>query len=161
MAFVRTNQSNNAYFASVPFTRGSFKKIYHGIYIDGPRSGQDCVSKMPIPRSIFETHDFQVDMRVIRQAQKIVDAWNLRMFIEFPILVSTPDIWTNRINGEERLIEPFIHNFQKFNSNDGRVYLRGTLWSNVLQALSHFSYRWSLGQMLLCDIQGGISPQGL
>lgn len=161
MAYVRTNKSNYAYFDDVPFARGSFKKVYRGYYTDGPRYGQVCVSKVPIPRSIFGNADFEVDLKVIRKTREIIDAWNARRFIKLPIVLSMPDLWTDQRTGERRLIEPFIQDFQKFNSNNGRVYHQGTFWSNVLQALSHFSHHVSFGQMVLCDIQGGIYPHRL
>ena len=43
------------------------------------------------------------------------------------------------------LVEPYIENFMKFNSNSGKaedVY-------EVMQALSHFSYHHSEGEMCL------------
>jgi hypothetical protein len=48
------------------------------------------------------------------------------------------------------LVEPFIDNFEYFNTNTG--------WAceaaEVMQALSHFSYHFSGGKKLLCDLQG-------
>lgn len=53
------------------------------------------------------------------------------------------------------MCEPFIQNYEKFNSNSGWVdYSEG--WGEVMQALSHFSYHVSGGFYVLCDLQGGI-----
>ena len=54
-------------------------------------------------------------------------------------------------DGCKVLAEPFINTrFVKFNSNSGHEAS-----DDVCRALSHFSYRWSKGKMLLCDLQGG------
>lgn len=53
------------------------------------------------------------------------------------------------------LVEPYIEDFEKFNSNSGWAPVTGNLWSDVMQALSHFSYHNSGGQYLLCSLQGG------
>eukprot|EP01113_Clastostelium_recurvatum_P025977 TRINITY_DN3118_c0_g1_i2.p1 TRINITY_DN3118_c0_g1~~TRINITY_DN3118_c0_g1_i2.p1 ORF type:complete len:143 (+),score=16.99 TRINITY_DN3118_c0_g1_i2:268-696(+) len=63
-------------------------------------------------------------------------------------------------SGRPNLCEPFIISFQKFNSNSGWVDHDGTLWNQVMQALSHFSYHSSGGRLLLCDLQGGIYSDG-
>ncbi|RSL45510.1 hypothetical protein CEP54_014231 [Fusarium duplospermum] len=57
--------------------------------------------------------------------------------------------------GQKALCEPFIQNYQKFNSNSGWND-DSRAWGEVMQALSHFSYHLSGGQFVLCDLQGGI-----
>lgn len=50
------------------------------------------------------------------------------------------------------LVEPLIDGaYAKFNSNSGWV----NEGYNMMQALSHFSYHFSDGTRLLCDLQGG------
>ena len=49
-------------------------------------------------------------------------------------------------------MEPFIENWEKFNSNTGWNN-EGTPWPRVMQALSHFSYHASAGSTVLCDLQ--------
>ena len=58
----------------------------------------------------------------------------------------------------------------KFNSNTGWTNARGIAqwsagsdrrdWWELMQALSHYSYHISGGDLLLCDLQGGIQPAG-
>lgn len=162
MAYSRNNNSTAAEFTDslVPFASGSFKYVWQGHYTDGPRKGQKCVAKAFKTGSVFEDHFFELEMAVIEETRKIVNAWNNARIVDLPIKLSKPQIWTD-VNGQKFLIEPFIENFQKFNSNSGYVTLQGDTWSDALQALSHFSYYNSRGQMLLCDIQGGIYQDGL
>ena len=58
-------------------------------------------------------------------------------------------------SGQKVLSEPFIQNYQKFNSNSGWSD-DSIAWGEVMQALSHFSYHVSRGYYVLCDLQGGI-----
>lgn len=157
MSYTILNESTSAFFPQtlVPFAQGSFKKAYRGYYTDGPRQGQECVAKIFITPSIFNDHYFQIEMAVVRRTQRIIEAWNAARIIGMPVVLSVPAIWTFTPNGGRMLVEPFIRNFQKFNDNSGRVYFQGSSWSDALQALSHFSYHYSHGQALLCDVQGG------
>lgn len=66
---------------------------------------------------------------------------------------------TNRA-GQKVLQEPFIDDYQKFNSNSGWAD-NETPWPRVMQALSHFSYHASGGQFVLCDLQGGFYADGV
>lgn len=159
MAHSRHNKSTNAniWRTAVPFARGSFKNVWRGHYTDGPRRGRGCVSKIfNTGFIVFEDEFFELEMTVIEEAQKIIDAWSSAHIFDMPIMLSRPEIWTYEDTGERCLTEPFIHDFRKFNSNTGWVRFPGEQWSDVLQALSHFSYHHSGGERVLCDIQGGI-----
>lgn len=88
-------------------------------------------------------------------ARQVVDAFNATQCIDKPVEVNQAAVW-NVINdahaGSKVLVEPWIEGvpFQKFNSNSG--------WAEgyrAMQALSHFSYDYSHGTYLLCDLQGG------
>ncbi|KAJ1628617.1 kinase-like domain-containing protein [Pavlovales sp. CCMP2436] len=58
------------------------------------------------------------------------------------------------------MAEPFIDNWEKFNSNSGWAKF-ATPWPQVMQALSHYSYHATDGQLLLCDLQGGVYNDGV
>eukprot|EP00884_Botryococcus_braunii_P003389 jgi/Botrbrau1/13050/Bobra.0187s0012.1 len=94
-----------------------------------------------------------------RNLREIIDAYNSSGCINQNIYLNHPGVWTfkpgTRYAGQKTLTEPFINNYQKFNSNTGCV-IGGDSWSEVMQSLSHFSYHNSGGQMVLCDLQGGI-----
>ena len=77
------------------------------------------------------------------------------------IYLNHPGVWeydeSSQYKGQKLLVEPFIENFQKFNSNSGvAIGAEGANWSSLMQALSHYSYHTSGGRYLLCDLQGGI-----
>mmetsp|Transcript_13387 Transcript_13387/g.25575 ORF Transcript_13387/g.25575 Transcript_13387/m.25575 type:complete len:207 (-) Transcript_13387:272-892(-) len=76
--------------------------------------------------------------------------------------LNMPTVWTfngGPRDGQKVLHEPFIANWEKFNSNSGWNSGKGG-WHAVMQALSHFSYHKSGGQVVLCDLQGGIYADG-
>ena len=55
-------------------------------------------------------------------------------------------------------MEPFINAYTKFNSNSGHVF--PSKHSDMMQALSHFSYHNSGGEYVLCDLQGAFHGSG-
>lgn len=70
------------------------------------------------------------------------------------LYMNMPEVWEDAIESEQKsqcLVEPYIEgNYQKFNSNSG--------WSadahEAMSALSHFSWHYSEGKFLVCDLQG-------
>ncbi|POS76316.1 hypothetical protein DHEL01_v205290 [Diaporthe helianthi] len=145
---------------NVPIATGAFKTVYRGHYTEGPRNGKECVCKAFTANSESEKQLFEDEARISDRAKEIITYWNRLKIIDQPVLLNIPEIWdigTSDDSSEKRLVEPFIDNFEKFNeqSHDS-VGAQGTLWADALQALSHFSYHWSSGGFVLCDIQGGI-----
>ncbi|KAI0907278.1 kinase-like domain-containing protein [Ustulina deusta] len=142
------------------FASGTFKNVYEGEYTVGARRGQRCVSKEFKTGSVYETHYFNEEMNIIRCTQKVIDDWHNADVISQRILLNTPQIWTYDTTGAKNLVEPMIENFEKFNSNSGWADTTSGAWSQAMQALSHFSYHNSGGQLLLCDLQGGSYRDG-
>lgn len=68
--------------------------------------------------------------------------------IDKHVKVNIPEVWTfdkyggHEISGKKVLLEPFIENNTKFNSNNGWQD-DGSHWARAMQALSHFSYHVS------------------
>lgn len=90
----------------------------------------------------------------------MVNRFNQLNIVNKVIKINVPEVWTFEENGNEWggrkvLSEPFIQNYQKFNSNSGWND-DSRAWGEVMQALSHFSYHLSGGYYVLCDLQGGI-----
>jgi hypothetical protein len=92
------------------------------------------------------------------KAHDLVKEWNNRNMISQVVQVNIPQVWAGSagyLQGKRLLQEPFIENYQKFNSNTGWADT-DTPWPRVMQALSRFSYHVSGGQFVLCDLQGGV-----
>lgn len=104
----------------------------------------------------MQDHYLDVREKLFRDAQQLIDAWNAAEIIDKRVILSAPNHVYDETAGETCLAEPFIQNFQKFNSNTGWEAPQGDQYSEAMQALSHFSYIKSCGMMVLCDIQGGI-----
>ncbi|POS73707.1 hypothetical protein DHEL01_v207898 [Diaporthe helianthi] len=164
------SRNNNATAADINrdrlFATGTFKNVWQGRYIAGARTGEACVAKefkSGAGSAAFEDHYFQEELNIIERAQSIIDSWHAARGGQHHhrIVMSRPQIWQYRRNGRKALVEPFILNFQKFNSNTGWVAhgsggARPDSWCEAMQALSHFSYHVTGGQFLLCDLQGGM-----
>ncbi|KAI1395563.1 kinase-like protein [Hypoxylon fuscum] len=147
-----------------PFAQGAFRWVAKGVYDSGSRSGQACVAKWFKTGAVFEADYFTLDIKAVDKALEIVNRFNELNIINKSVKINVPDVWIFEDSSEEGaeewagqhvLGEPFIQNYQKFNSNTG-WFDDSIQWGEVMQALSHFSYHVSGGQFVLCDIQGGI-----
>ncbi|CAM9489395.1 unnamed protein product, partial [Heterosigma akashiwo] len=160
----RENLANRATFTAhdckYPFAQGAHRYCAKGRYTSGTRKGQLCVTKWFKTGGVFEEHFFEHDIKASDKAVDLVREWNNRGFINKTIQVNVPEVWTwspgSEWAGQKILTEPFIQNFEKFNSNSGWVSSNADSWSQVMQALSHFTYHVSSGQFVLCDLQGGV-----
>ena len=137
---------------------GKYKYVFRGTY---ERSGEPSADKFLKTGTTFSSKCFDDDVHNAEEALKYVAGFY--DYIEttvyrgrVSIKVNIPEVWTQTSGGylksQKMLREPFIANFQKFNSNSGAA----DLTAQVAQALSHFSYHASDGTELpLCDLQGG------
>ncbi|KAI0882056.1 kinase-like protein [Annulohypoxylon maeteangense] len=142
-----------------PFSEGSFRWVAKGTYTSGPRHGQPCVVKWFKTGAVFEADYFTLDIKAADKALDIVNKFNELNIINKSVKVNVPAVWKfqnpSKWAGQHVLCEPFIQNYQKFNSNSG-WFDDSIPWGEAMQALSHFSYHISGGQFVLCDIQGGV-----
>lgn len=140
-----------------PFAQGNLRYVARGVYTSGARSGSYCVIKWPKSHSLANL--FRHDLDAVRVARSIVRGWNAARLIDQDIRVNVPVVWKRgdtigHLADVKVLVEPYIENFRKWNSNSGWCD-SSTPWGRVMQALSHYSYHASDGTMLLCDLQGG------
>jgi hypothetical protein len=130
-----------------------------GTYKSGQRTGQKCVAKW-FKDDAFNFDDFvENDQRAVEVAGRIITQWNESAFIRKKIRLNVPEVWKGPRG--KLLVEPYIEDFVKFNSNTGWTSTSTNPWFLVMQALSHYSYHVSSGMYLLCDIQGGIYRDGV
>ena len=145
---------------SYVYAQGTFKNVYMGRYTEGSRAGEQCVCKIFKSGSVYEDSYFEHELLVVNKAIEVVNNYNQDGIIDKFIWINKPEIWSFVSNGEMHLLEPFIANFEKFNSNTGWTPDKSSPWIDVMQALSHYSYHISNGKSLLCDIQGGYYKDG-
>ncbi|KAK3354029.1 kinase-like domain-containing protein [Lasiosphaeria hispida] len=144
-----------------PFASGAFRLVSKGKYTSGSRAGQACVCKWFKSGTVYEEDYFTLDIKAVDKALELANRFNQLNIVSKPIKFNVPEVWTftntgsNQWAGSKILQEPFIQNYQKFNSNTGWTDTTRD-WSQVMQALSHFSYHISGGNYVLCDLQGGI-----
>ncbi|RCI15172.1 hypothetical protein L249_6881 [Ophiocordyceps polyrhachis-furcata BCC 54312] len=144
-----------------PFAQGAFRWVAEGEYTSGPRRGEACVAKWFKTGAVFSQDYFTLDIKATDKALEIVNVFNQMRLVNKTVKINVPEVWTfddqcsDDWAGRKCLQEPFIHNYQKFNSNSGWTD-DSEAWGEVMQALSHFSYHLSGGNYVLCDLQGGI-----
>jgi hypothetical protein len=159
--FARKNNSCHAKVDnSTIYATGAFKNVYKGKYDEGERNGEDCVAKSFISGSVYEESYFAVEMKVVARALQVINKFNADSIIDKQIWLNEPTVWTYEESKEKVLVEPMIHNFEKFNSNTGWTPDKMTPWIEVMQALSHYSYHSSQRSVLFCDLQGGSYKDG-
>ena len=166
----RLNNASKATFEAYdldnPFSEGAFRWVAKGHYTVGQRSGEPCVCKWFKTGGVLEAHFYDTDIDASKEAIRLIAKWNAKKLINRMVQVNLPEVWTFEPNaraswaGKKVLQEPFIQEYQKFNSNTG--WADDSLpWPRVMQALSHFTYHSSNGQSLLCDLQGGVYSNGV
>jgi len=150
-----------------PWAQGTFRYVQTGRYTGGERTGQPCVIKwFKESAANLDSSYYDKEEQVADEAIRLVDRFNEANIIGKYIRVNRPETWTfgdhegSGRAGHYFSVEPFIDDFCKFNSNTGWVNENGTDWVAVMQALSHFSYAYSSGSRLLCDLQGGLYRDG-
>ncbi|KAL6881152.1 kinase-like protein [Trichoderma novae-zelandiae] len=161
----RYNSSNDArlsyYALRNPIAEGSFRWVAKGSYTSGPRRKQACVAKWFKTGAVFSDDYFKYDILAVDKALEIVNRFNQLDVIDKEVKINVPRVWTFNDDceeewvGQKALVEPYIQNYQKFNSNTGWNN-ESTAWGKAMQALSHFSYHASGGFYVLCDLQGGV-----
>jgi hypothetical protein len=159
-----SSRKNRATFAVIDrssiFASGANMHVYKGTYTRGKRKGEACVSKVFKTGSVFEDAYFDAELKVVDEALAIIEKFNADRIINRTILINIPEIWEYTSDSEKNLVEPFIVNFEKFNSNTGWTPFEKNPWMQVMQALSHYSYHETNGRLLLCDLQGGVYQNG-
>lgn len=142
-----------------PFVQGAFRWVAKGAYVDGGRQGQACVCKWFKAGGTMDSDYFTLDIKSVDKALEIINHFNQLNILNKTVKVNVPEVWVwggnNSRAGQKSLVEPFIQNYKKFNSNSGWTD-ESKPWALAMQALSHFSYHISGGNFVLCDLQGGI-----
>jgi hypothetical protein len=164
----RYNNASRATFTTAalnsPFAAGAFRWVAKGRYTHGDRAGQAAVTKWFKTGSVFEEDYFTLDIKAVHKALEMVNRFNQLNIVDKAVKINVAQVWTftpdcnPKWAGAKTLTEPFIQNYQKFNSNTGWTDTTRQ-WALVMQALSHFSYHVTGGMHVLCDIQGGIYQQ--
>lgn len=142
------------------FAQGHFKLAYSGNYTEGKRKDQACVVKVFKKGSAFQASFFGTELQVSAKALEIVTQFNRDKIIDKRLRLNLPTVWEFVETREKCLVEPRIQNFENFNSNSGWTPRVSSLWTDAMQALSHYSYHISKQTLLLCDLQGGSYRDG-
>jgi Alpha-kinase family len=158
-AYLIRTDATLAYFdTSVVFAQGSFKDVYSGRFYNDDKSVRSVAIKKRFKGGcVYENHYFDMTMRVHERCIDLITRFNNERIAEMLVYLVEPQLWYNEQTEERSIVEPLLHCLKKFNSNTGWTSQEDCVWFDTLQALSHFSYNASNGELLLCDIQGSVS----
>lgn len=155
-AYANRNPENSGFVGNSEIGQGKYKVVTEGTY----ENGAPAADKFLKTGTTFSSECFLDDVRVAEAALPYVAGFH--EYIDgstsfrgrVSIKVNMPQVWTQsdgHLRGQRMLREPFIEDFQKFNSNSGAADMSAT----VAQAFSHYSFHASDGTELVCDVQGG------
>ncbi len=130
---------------------GTFKKVCLATYNDGVRRGSLAAVKHFKFPSVIEQSYFDHKMNIIKVSAALIDGFNKLGCLDKSVSISLnePQIWWDLETRETCLIEPFIVNYEKYNSNTGWVNPDSKPWNSAMQALSHFSYHITKGNSFI------------
>lgn len=88
---------------------------------------------------------------------KAIDTHGWSIVVNKPRIIGCEGVkHTDRSSGCA-LVEPYVSHVKRFNSSSGRQVTSHHFYDRLMQALSHFSHTWSKGNLILCNLQGGVS----
>lgn len=132
MTTARENNATEGTFTSlalqIPFGEGSFRYVAKGRYVKGDRAGQACVAKWFKTGSVFEDSYFENDLKIFQKAYTIIHRFNALHIIDKTVRLNKPEVWvwaddcSIATAGAKHITEPFIQDYQKFNSNTVRSF---------------------------------------
>lgn len=160
---------------------GTFLQVHYGVYTTGGRKGEKMVLKQFLAdgqkelkehakiRPVYHEKDWACELKASMKAAEVIVFFSMLMSKEGAkrmVHINLPQVFRSRHKdptGRQplALCEPFIEGeYLKFNSNSG-WFLNDDPDDpdntfDFMQALSHFSYHWSDGEVLLCDLQGAV-----
>lgn len=127
MTTARRNNARKAIFTADalenPFAEGNFRYVAKGKYTIGDRKGQAAVCKWFKTGKVFSEEFFENDITAVNKSLDIIELFNATNIVGMNIKLNIPQVWTFtgetslRWRGSKTLIEPFVQNYQKFNSN--------------------------------------------
>lgn len=133
---------------------------------DGIDSGSLCVIKWPKDDHVCDVDDhFLMSWKTTHRAAEIIKAFMKSVGTNgWTIMLNEPQVVRCTGNGCRRssqrvMVEDFIEGFKHFNTRSGWTRPNDRTYNKVLQALSHFSYTSSGGNLLLCDLRGGVDSE--
>jgi len=138
--------------ANTPFQEGNLRAAFHCVDVTVPSNPRHIVCKMSKdPKEDQKTYFVDVEMQCL--AQKIAEEFNKRKPPKQVFFLDAYLIKCLQRKGKPILaVEPYLHGkYVKHTNNFGFVSKEDR---NTPQAFSHFSYCYTQGQTLVCDIQG-------
>lgn len=154
----------DANFLRRPQRQGSLWNVSYGRNYTGKDVGNVCVAKWV--RSDHRCGAGKHTHHVARVCDAAAEAiYQFQRALDtrgYSVEVVKPTVLRGGGAGHARtiLVEPYVHGLRRYNSYSGRAGESTRTHEKVVQALSHFSYVWSRGQWVLCDLQGAVQGDG-
>jgi hypothetical protein len=151
-----------------PFAESAICYLAQGDYVSGPRKDEINICRWLKSGHGKDDDDPTIYDRYLYRlfkAYDLVDRWNQSCIIEEQVQLNIPGIFKfrqgDKYEGKLVLQEPFIRNYEQFNSNTGWKAEGEDSWVLAMQALSHFTFDFTDGQYLMCHLTGSVEKWGV
>lgn len=145
-----------------PFAAGALRYAFHMRDLDYK---EDMVAKIPkIINEKYTPRKMRKEIESLFICAHILSEFNdrlLSLFSDKTSLLSFVhcyiyELLSDSVPFQYYWVENYIESsYEKFNNNDGWVALHNHPISHVAQALSHFSWQFTKGYLMIVDLQGG------
>ena len=122
---------------------GEFRVARREGCTEGPRTGKLCALKTFTTGDVYEDF-FTADIKAVDKAIDVVKDYQ-RAVAGPQLTVNDPEVWTYELSRRTVLVEPYLENFQKFNSNTDKAAYEHA----ASQARSHVSHHQSSGRIVV------------
>lgn len=147
-----------------PHARTKLRKVCRGKFTQGPQKGMKCAIKFFHRGGEGTTESVYSDLYHYNNdvANYVVANWNAER--NMAVRVGVSYVWEFLSNSSKYrrrkpcVVEPYIPRYHRWNSNSGWC-ATATPVARMMQAISHYSYALSRGNLVLCELQGGLSPR--
>uniref|UniRef100_A0A1X7VQ57 Alpha-type protein kinase domain-containing protein n=1 Tax=Amphimedon queenslandica TaxID=400682 RepID=A0A1X7VQ57_AMPQE len=150
-------------FEMKPFAEGRFRSAYKGIWTTPDKFGKLCVVKKMRSGAVFTPTAWDCTLKIYDRARTLAQQFNRGKYSNFPVQFT--DTSTLTVNGsfprEYVVAEDFLEgNFLKWCNNYGYISPKARSENITMPAFVHWSWLYTKGQEMVCDLQGTRDENG-
>ncbi|XP_019858532.1 PREDICTED: alpha-protein kinase vwkA-like [Amphimedon queenslandica] len=146
-----------------PFAEGRFRSAYKGTWTTPDKYGRQCVIKRMRSGAVFTPTAWDCTLKIYDRARTLAQQFNRGKYSNFPVRFT--DTFTHTVVDsfplEYVVVEDFLQgNFLKWCNNYGFISPKAKSEHITMPALVHWSWLYTRGQEMLCDLQGTRDENG-
>ena len=152
-----------ATFEQVHFDEGRFRRAYRGQWTTPEKYGQKCVIKRMKSGCVFAANGWDSTIKIYNRAGTIAQQFNQSVRPNYPIRFTGIDTYVVRDScpTEYVVAEDYLEGvFMKWCNNYGYISPKAKSEHTIMPAFVHWSWMYTSGQEMVCDLQGTRDENG-